>query len=482
MAKEGFKRKLTAILSADVEGYSRLMGDDEEATISTLTEYRKEIASQVKFHKGRVVDSPGDNVLAEFASVVDAVKCAVETQKEITERNANLPENRKMQFRIGVNLGDIVEEEGRIYGDGVNVAARIEGLAPPGGICISRTTYDQIKNKLNLGYEYLGEHSVKNIADPVRVYRVLTEPESVGRVIGEKRFLGRFSRRTAMAAIIILAIVAGGLIGWNIYLHQSKKVEPASLDRMAFPLPDKPSIAVLPFDNLTGDPNQEYLSDGITEEIITALSKTPKILVIARNSTFTYKGKPVKVQQVAEELGVQYILEGSVRKDDDRLRITTQLIDALSGHHIWAERYDRKLEDIFALQDEITLKVLAGIHIKLKDKEELKYYQGTDNLEAFLKVLQGRSHLLKFTKAGNISGRELVQQAIELDPEYAAAYNSLAGGLMTSVWFGLSKSPKQTLLQAIKMAEKAVDIDESFESAHGLLAFLYTSVRKHDFC
>jgi adenylate cyclase len=246
------------------------------------------------------------------------------------------------------------------------------------------------------------------------------------------------------------------------------------------PLPDKPSIAVLPFVNMSGDPEQEYFSDGITEEIITALSKTPKLFVIARNSTFTFKGKSVWIPDIGRKLGVRYVLEGSVRRAGDKVRITAQLIDAKANHHLWAERYDRELKDIFAVQDEITLKVLAAIHIKLEDKEEAKHYQGTDNLEAFLNLLQGRSQLLKFTKAGNILGRELLQQAIQLDPEYAAAYNSLAGGLMVSVWFGLSKSPKQTLIQAIKMAKKAVDIDESFENAYGLLAFLYTMVRKHD--
>jgi TolB-like protein/Tfp pilus assembly protein PilF len=259
-----------------------------------------------------------------------------------------------------------------------------------------------------------------------------------------------------------------------------------ALRKVGFPehpplkLPDKPSIAVLAFENMSGDPKQEYFSDGLSEEIITALSKTPKLFVIARNSSFIYKGKPVKVQQIGRELGVKYVLEGSVRKSGDRVRITAQLVDAQTGNHLWADRYDREMKDLFALQDEITLKVLAAVHIKLKDREEIKYYQGTDNLEAFLKLLQARWYLLKFTKAENILGRELAQQAIELDPGYAQAYQSLAGGLMLSVWFGLSQSPKETLMQAIKMAEKAVEIDESFENAHGLLAFLYTLVRKHD--
>ena len=326
MADEGFKRKLAAIFSADVKGYSRLMEDDEEATIHTITEYRKIITEQVKQHEGRVVDSPGDNVLAEFASVVDALKCAVQTQKEIAEQNENLPESRKMEFRIGVNLGDVVEEGDRIYGDGVNVAARIESLTNPGGICISRTAYDQVRNKLSLGYEYLGEHAVKNIDEPVRVYRVLTAPEHAGVVIGEKTAAGKKWRRLAYAAVICLIVVAGGLTAWNIYLQKSKRVEPADIDKMAFPLPDKPSIAVLPFDNMSGDQSQEYIADGLSENIISSLSKIPDMLVIARNSTFVYKGKAVKVNQVAEELGVRYVLEGSIQKSGENLRVTACLL------------------------------------------------------------------------------------------------------------------------------------------------------------
>jgi TolB-like protein/class 3 adenylate cyclase len=338
MAEQGFKRKLTAILSADVVGYSRLMEDNEEATIRALTTYRNSMSTLIQKHGGRVVDMTGDNLMAEFSSVVDAIKCSVETQKEISERNANLPDNRQMLFRIGVNLGDIVEEDDRIYGDGVNIAARLEGLAEAGGICISGTAYDQLKNKLQLGYQYLGEHSVKNIAAPVRVYKVLMEPEAAGKIIGEKR---KTKRWMAAAATVVLFI---GLAGWYLFIQQTKRIEPASMEKMAFPLPEKPSIAVLPFDNMSKDPEQAYLADGLSEEIITALSSVPNLFVIARNSSFTYKGKPVKVQQVSEELGVRYILEGSVRKAENRLRINAQLIDALKGHHLWAESFDRVLK------------------------------------------------------------------------------------------------------------------------------------------
>jgi adenylate cyclase len=475
MAEEGFKRKLTTILSADVVGYSRLMEDNEEATIQTLNIYRNSMSTLAEQHGGRVVDMTGDNLMAEFSSVVDAVRCAVETQKEMSKQNAGLPENRRMLFRIGVNLGDIVEEGDRIYGDGVNIAARLEGLAEGGGICISGTAYDQLKNKLELGYQSLGEHSVKNIAAPVRVYKVLMEPEAAGKIIGEKRKTKRWM--TVAVAVVILI----GLAGWYLYIEQSKRVEPASVEKMAYPLPDKPSIAVLPFDNLSEDPKQDYFSDGLTEEIITALSKIDRIFVIARNSTFTYKGKPVKVKQVAEDLGVRYVLEGSVRKSGDRVRITAQLIDALNGHHLWAERYDRKLKDIFALQDDLTMKIMSALQVKLTDGEQaLLYAKGTDNIEAFLKCLQGREYIYRFNREGIDLARPLLEEAIALDPNYAAPYRWLGGSHMLDVILGDSKNPKESLMTAMKLAQKAISLDASFAPAYCLLARLYAYFGQYD--
>jgi adenylate cyclase len=352
MTTEKVKRKLTAILSADVKGYSRLMGADEVGTIRILQTYRG-------------VDSLGDNVLAEFASVVDALESAVEIQKELKVRNVDRSESRRMEFRIGINLGDVVEEGERIYGDGVNIAARIEGLAEGGGICISGTAFDHIGKRLPLGYEYMGEHTVKNIVQPIKVYRVLIEPESAGKVIGEKGPKRTQWRWAAVAVAVAIVLVGGALSLWNFYFRPPP-IEPASKEKMAFPLPDKPSIAVLPFTNMSDDPKQEFFSDGITEEIITALSKSPYLFVIARNSTFTYKGKPVKVKQVSEELGVRYVLEGSVRREGERVRITGQLIDAIKGHHLWAERYDRETREIFALQDEITMKIMTALNVTLR--------------------------------------------------------------------------------------------------------------------
>ncbi len=394
MADEDYKRKLTAILSADVAGYSRLMGDDETATVSTLKSHRNIFYEKVQAFNGRVVDSPGDNILAEFRSIVDAVSCAVEIQHVLREQNEKLSEDRKMDFRIGVNLGDVIHDEDRIYGDGVNIAARVEGLADPGGIAISGTAFDNVRNKLDFGYQFSGEHAVKNIVNPVRVYKVLTEPEFAGKVIGEKRFLGWMSRKLAMSAILASAIIIGGLVSYYIYLHQSGRIEPASIEKMAFPLPDEPSIAVLPFDNMSKDPEEEYFSDGITEQIITSLSNAPYLFVIARNSSFAYKNKPTKVQQIAEELGVQYLLEGSVSRSDDRVRITAQLIDALTGRHLWAETYDRKGKDIFKIYDEITMKIVAELQVELSEADLGRSISvKTNNLKAYEKYLRGRKHL-----------------------------------------------------------------------------------------
>ncbi|MGC1404848.1 MAG: adenylate/guanylate cyclase domain-containing protein, partial [Thermodesulfobacteriota bacterium] len=310
MPTDQLKRKLAAILSADVKGYSRLMGEDEEWTLRTLNAYKETMGSLIHQHQGRVVGTAGDSVLAEFGSVVDAVQCAVEIQQVLKAKNAVLPETRKMDFRIGINLGDVIEEGDSIYGDGVNIAARLEGLADAGGICISESAYQQIENKIPLRYDYLGEHEVKNIAKPVRVYKAQIEPEAAPKQVPIEKKPGRsLLFRGAMIGAVLVVIVGAITLYQFVLRPSSAKTEVASKEKMAFPLPDKPSIAVLPFVNLSGDPKQEFFSDGITEDIITALSKIPKVFVIARNSTFAYKGKPVKVKQVSEDLGVRYVLE-----------------------------------------------------------------------------------------------------------------------------------------------------------------------------
>jgi len=451
------------------------MEEDEVTTVRTLEEYRAILSGLIVKHQGRVVDSPGDNLLAQFTSVVDATEAAVEIQKELGAKNADLPENRRMEFRIGINLGDVIAEGERIYGDGVNIAARVESLSDSGGICVSGTAYDQIAKKLPLGYEYLGEQTVKNIEKPVRVYRVLMEPEAAGKVIGEKRPISRHWRWAAVALIV----VAAALAFWNFYFRPP--FEPASVERMAYRLPDKPSMAVMPFDNMTGDKDQEYFSDGLTEEIITALSRTPKLFVIARNSTFTYKGKPVKVQQVAEDLGVQYVLEGSVRKAEDRVRITAQLIDALTGHHIWAEKYDRDVKDIFAVQDEITKKIITSLQVELTEGEQARVYgKRTQNLETYLLFLQGRDQLNRITPDGIFRGRQMIQEVITLDPGYASGYHMLALSYVNEVTLALTKDPRQSIARAVELEQKALALDDSLSHAHGLLGWLYTLQRQHD--
>jgi TolB-like protein/class 3 adenylate cyclase/Flp pilus assembly protein TadD len=482
MAEEGFKRKLAAILSADVEGYSRLMDQDEEATIRTLTTYRSAITDLVQQYRGRVVDTPGDNILAEFTSVVDAVNCAVEIQRELAERNEDLSEDKRMQFRIGVNIGDVVEEEGRIYGDGVNIAARVESMAKAGGICISGRAYDQVANKLGLEYDNLGEHQVKNISQPIRVYRVLSFPGAAAhRVIQAKETVGKKWRKTALVIAAVLVLGVGAALTWNFFLRQvPPSVEPASVERMAFPLPDKPSIAVLPFTNLSDDPEQEYLSDGIAENIITALSSVPTLFVIARNSTFTYKGKPVKVQRVAEELGIRYVLEGSLQRSGDRVRINTQLIDALTGSHLWAKRYDREIKDIFALQDEISLQVLQALRIKLVTGTSAWGRSGTNNLDAYLYYTRGLAIWYRQAKDDNLQTRQLLKKALELDREFHMAKTLLAYTHWLDARMGWSASRQESFRQAMDLAQEARAEDPSNPMVYRVLNALHLLKREHE--
>jgi len=473
MNTERVKRKLSAIFSADVEGYSRLMGDDEAATVRTIEDYRKVFTDLIAEHRGRVVDSPGDNLLAEFGSVVDAVQCAVEVQQILKAKNAELSENRRMRFRIGVNLGDVIQEGERIYGDGVNIAARIEGLAEGGGICVSGSAYEQIENKLALGYEYFGEHTVKNIAKPIRVYKVPMEPGVSKKKAGSKGW-----KKVAFVAAAVLILGGGALAIWHFYLRPHP-VEVVTESEMAFPLPDKPSIAVLPFVNVSGNPEQEYIADGITEQIITTLARDPNLFVIASNSTFTYKGKPVKVQQVSRELGVRYVVEGSVQKSGDKIRITAQLIDATTGEHLWAETYDRNLKDLFALQDEITMKILTATMGKLLGFGDLSRVKGTTNVKAYLKYLKGRT-LSATNERNNRLAQQMFEESITLDPRFAMAYASLGVSYCAQAMNGWSQSPGKDLKKAFELAQKAIGLDQALFIPHGTLGWIYLLQGKHD--
>ncbi len=478
MPSPGVQRKLTAILSADVKGYSRLMGEDEEATIRTLNAYQEIMAALIQQHRGRVVDATGDNLLAEFASVVSAVGCAVEIQKTLGKRNAALAESRRMEFRIGVNLGDVIEEGERIYGDGVNIAARLESLAEGGGICISGSAYDQVENKLALGYEYLGEQKVKNIKKPVPAYRVLIEPEAAGSLVYRKRRdePGHKWRATlTFLAALTIGIAAVGV--WRLYFHPSSRPEE---ETRTLKLPDKPSVAVLPFTNMSEDPKQEYFSDGITEDLITDLSKVSGLFVISRNSVFIYKGKPVRPEQVSRELGVRYVLEGSVRKADDRVRITAQLVDGNTGGHVWAERYDRDLRDIFGLQDEVTQKIVAALAVRLtEDEHERLLRKGTESLEAFDYVLRGWNYHNRYTREGNAEAQRMFEKAIDLDPGFAAAYAYLGWTYWMEWSLGWSHDPR-TLEKANELAERAIALDDAVPDAYCLLAGTYLWKKKHE--
>jgi len=434
-------RKLRAILSADVKGYSILMADDEIFTIKTIKEYRDIMSDQIAQHNGRVVDSPGDNILAEFGSAVDAVECAVEIQKQLKKDNANLAKDKRLEFRIGVNIGDVVQDDDRIYGSGVNVAARIEGLSEPGGICISRGTYDQVKEKLDFRFEYLGAYAVKNIKEPVRIYRVVIEPTSIEITSDHK----------------------------------------TSSFKLSTTLTDRPSIAVLPFVNMSSDTEQEFLADGFTENIITALSKIPQLFVIARNSSFTYKGIAVKVQQVARELGVQFVMEGSIQKASDTVRITAQLIDAINGHHLWAERYDRSLKDLFAMQDEITLKVVVALQVKLTDGEQARVrHKSTYSLDAWGYWVKAYDQFEQHTKESYAEARELLEQSLSYDPDYAIALGLKAVTHLQDLNLGYSDSPVDSFMQSIELCQKALSIDDSDPDILALWGILLMDQKQYD--
>jgi adenylate cyclase len=479
MATQDFNRKLTAILSADVKGYSRLMREDEEATVRTITAYRTAIANLIQQYRGRVVDSPGDNILAEFTSVVDTVNCAVEVQRELAERNAELPAERKMEFRIGVNLGDVIEEGERIYGDGVNIAARVEGLAEGGGICISGTVYDAIEAKLGLEYEYLGEQEVKNIDKPVRAYRVLSFPGAAAhRVIRAKKHVRR--KWLGFLATVTVLVLGAAVLMWNFYLRLPT-VEIVSERETEFSLPTGPSVAVLPFVNMSGDPEQEYFIDGLTENVITGLSGNPKLFVISRSSTFTYKGKPINVQQVARELGVQYVVEGSVQKAKDRVRITVQLINATTRHHVWAEKYDRELRDIFALQDEITIRIMSALEVKLTEGEQARLRsRDVADLEVFVKKAKALEHFRQMTREGNALAKKELEEAIVLVPENSSLYSYLAAVHILDLWLGSTKSNLISFAQATICVKKAIALDKDNSDAYLVLGQLHLMKREHD--
>jgi adenylate cyclase len=477
------ERKLTAILCADVFGYSRLMGQDEEATHRTLVSHRKVIDTLIEQHHGRFVNSAGDSVLAEFASVVNAVQCAVEIQSALKAENADIPPERRMEFRIGINLGDVMVDGEQIYGDGVNVAARLENLAEPGGISIADTVYAQVRNKLTLGYADLGLQSVKNIAEPVRVYRVLVHTGAATKREGVVR---RYLWRGGLSMVGVAIIAGAVLLVQHLSLRPpatTASIPPPQTPALA--LPDKPSIVVLPFVNMSGDRDQEYFSDGITEDLTSDLSRVPELFVIARNSAFTYKGKATKVQDVSRELGVRYVLEGSVRKADNRIRITAQLVDATVDYQIWADRYDRPLQDVFALQDEIVQQIIVNLRVKVFGAELARVGRiPTNNLTAYDYLLRGVDfHLHGYfatNKKANEQARQMFERAIALDSQYAEAY-AVLGSTYFLDWFNQwNRNRTQSLERALELGQRAVALDDSLSEAHYLLSTAYLWSKQYD--
>jgi adenylate cyclase len=435
------ERRLAAILAADVVGYTRLMGADEAGTLRHLTGLRQDVLEPlIAKHHGRVVKLMGDGLLVEFASVVDALTCAVAWQNDVAAQEAETDEDRRLQFRIGINLGDVIVEGDDIHGDGVNVAARLEGLAEPGGVCMSRTVFNHVKGKVELDFEDLGEQTLKNVAEPVSVYRIAVDGSGTAA---------------------------------------------ASPAKAPLPLPDKPSIAVLPFTNMSGDPEQEHFSDGITENIITNLSRFRDFFVIARNSTFAYKGKAVKMQDVSRELGVSYVLEGSVQRSSDRVRITAQLIDGHTGGHLWSERYDRQLDDIFEVQDEVTEMIVgtlaSGYGGRLRKAWQRRIQgSGTQSVQAFDCFMRGMDLYDHFIKEDTQRGREFFEEAVRLDPNYAKAYAKLAWGHIEDAYQGWSEDYEESLAKGLEFANKAIQCEDEESWGHWALAGYYIFTMQHD--
>jgi adenylate cyclase len=441
MAEERVERRLAAIFAGDVAGYSRLMGIDEEGTLAALKRHRCELVDpKIKEHRGRTVKLTGDGILVEFASVVDAVRCAVEIQRGMAERNAGVPEERRIEYRIGINLGDIIIDEHDIYGDGVNIAARLEALAEPGGICVSRIVRDQVRDKLDFSFADMGEQQVKNIARPVRTHRILLSTEPIAPITADDA-----SAPSARPAV------------------------------------QKPSIAVLPFANMSGDAEQEYFSDGITEDVITNLSRNRAFFVISHSTTFTYKGPAVDVGKVARELGVRYVLEGSVRRAGNRVRITAQLIDAETGHHLWADRYDRELADVFAVQDEIAQSIAGAIAPGIISAE-IRQAQHKDpgQLDAWDRTMRAYWHIRRFTQPDLAEARRLLEEAIALDPANSMALADLAFARHFEAVFGWGDGPAQSHAQLGEAARKAVAADDSDAMAHTSLAIFELFSGRHE--
>ncbi len=476
------ERRLAAILAADVVGYSRLVGEDEEGTLARLKATRVDVIEpRLARHHGRLVKLMGDGALVEFASVVDAVACAVDIQEAVNQRAAGQAERDRILYRIGINIGDVVVEGDDILGDGVNIAARLEGLAEPGGICVSGKVYDEVRTKLDFTYDDLGKQRLKNIREPVRIYAIRA---GAGAGAGGTAYAAPARRKSPAQALVAAAaaviLIGVGLIVW-LRPWEAGVAPVAAPAQLPVLSDDRPSLAVLPFENLSGDPEQEYFVDGMTEDLITDLSQVSGLLVIARNSVFTYKGRAVNVQQIGRELGVKYVLEGSVRRAGNRVRINAQLVRTLDGTHIWAERFDREITDVFALQDAVTRKLVTALAITLTQGEEQRLSRsGEVSPEAYDMLLRGLERLRRYTPEDNRLSRDYFERALALDPNFARAHADLAFSYSMELLSGWTAAPEESLLLAKKHADFALELDPGLREVHFAMASVYLKERRFE--
>ena len=474
------ERRLAAILAADVQGYSHLTELNEEASTATLRMYRAVVEESISAHRGHIFSSAGDGVVAEFPSVVEAIRCAVEIQNEIAERNAAVPEDERMQFRIGVNLGDVIAEENNLYGTGVNVAVRLEQLAEPGGICISQTVYDQVRKIVEIPFEDIGERRLKNIAEPVHVYRILPAPSPWLKRLFSRTNIRRQRLGVAAGVLLLLLAVAAGAF----YLRQPAALWDALLGGAGLSLPEHPAIAVLPFDDMSATHDQQYLADGITEELITGLAKFPELIVMSRNATLTYKDKPTDSRQVGKDLNVHYVVEGSIQRSDQNVRVTAQLIDASTGRHLWADRYDREINSIFAIRDDITRSIagtIGGLAGKLAQAEVARLSgKNPNSFTAYDYLMRGWYEWHKFTREGNAAARDLFEQARKIDPNYARAYAGLAWAYADDYDYEWTDDYDKTLKLTLEKASTAVRLDPNDYQAQWALGWAYLYNRQHE--
>jgi adenylate cyclase len=471
------ERRLAAILAADVQGYSRHTEVDEEASTATLRMYRAVVEESISAHRGHIFSSAGDGVVAEFPSIVEAIRCAVEIQNEIAERNSSVPEKQQMQFRIGVNLGDVIAEDNNLYGTGVNVAVRLEQLAEPGGICISQTVYDQVRKIVEIPFQDIGERHLKNIAEPIHVYRILPSPLPwLKRLFSRRGLVWGFSA-AAGVTLLLLTMAAGAF-----YLRQPAALWDALIGGGS--LTEHPAIAVLPFADMSATHDQQYLADGITEELTTGLAKFPELIVMSRNSTLTYKDKPTDNRQVGKDLNVRYLIEGSVQRADQSVRVTAQLIDASTGSQLWADRYDREISSIFAIRDDITRSIvgtLGGLGGKLAQAEVARM-SGKDpnSFTAYDYLMRGWYEWHKFTRESNAAARALFEQSRKIDPNYARAYAGLAWAYADDYDYEWTEDFKKTLKLTLEMAQTAVRLDPNDYQAQWALGWACLYNRQYE--